>query len=38
MHIGEPIDLRQFKDDEGKIDGNAAIEAVRNAVISGRLK
>jgi len=38
MHIGEPIDLRQFKDDEGKIDGNAAIEAVRNAVISGRRK
>ena len=35
MHIGEPIDLTQFKDAEGNIDGNAAIEAVRNAVIEG---
>jgi 1-acyl-sn-glycerol-3-phosphate acyltransferase len=38
MHIGEPIDLKQFKDADGKPDGNAAIEAVRNAVISGRQK
>ena len=35
MHIGEPIELTQFKDAEGNIDGNAAIEAVRNAVIEG---
>ena len=35
MHIGEPIDLKQFKDAEGNIDGTAAIEAVRNAVIEG---
>ena len=32
MHIGEPIDLKQFA------DANEAIEAVRNAVISGRQK
>jgi len=32
MHIGEPIDLKQFA------DANEAIEAVRNAVIAGRLK
>ena len=38
MHIGEPIDLKQFKDADGKPDGNAAIETVRNAVISGRQK
>ena len=38
MHIGEPIDLKQFKDEEGNIDGNAAIEAVREAVISGMKK
>lgn len=38
MHIGEPIDLKQYKDAEGKIDANAAIEAVRNAVINGRKK
>lgn len=30
MHIGEPIDLKQFA------DSNEAIEAVRNAVINGR--
>ena len=30
MHIGEPIDLKQFN------DPNEAIEAVRNAVIEGR--
>lgn len=30
MHIGEPIDLKQFSDQ------NEAIEAVRNAVIAGR--
>ena len=30
MHIGKPIDLKQFE------DPNDAIEAVRNAVISGR--
>jgi 1-acyl-sn-glycerol-3-phosphate acyltransferase len=30
MHIGEPIDLKQFA------DPNEAIEAVRNAVIEGR--
>ena len=30
MHIGEPIDLKQFA------DANEAIEAVRNAVINGR--
>ncbi|MBQ6748796.1 MAG: 1-acyl-sn-glycerol-3-phosphate acyltransferase [Paludibacteraceae bacterium] len=35
MHIGEPIDLKQFKDAEGNTDSNAAIEAVRNAVIAG---
>ena len=32
MHIGEPIDLKQFA------DPNEAIEAVRNAVIQGRKK
>ena len=32
MHIGEAIDLKQFA------DANEAIEAVRNAVIAGRLK
>lgn len=32
MHIGEPIDLKQF------VDPNEAIEAVRNAVIAGRQK
>lgn len=37
MHIGEPIDLKQFADAEGKIDANAAIDAVRNAVINGRM-
>lgn len=31
MHIGEPIDLKQFS------DPNEAIEAVRNAVITGRI-
>lgn len=31
MHIGEPIDLKQFSDQ------NEAIEAVRNAVIAGRI-
>lgn len=31
MHIGEPIDLKQFS------DLNEAIEAVRNAVIAGRI-
>lgn len=36
MHIGEAIDLKRFKDAEGKPDANAAIEAVREAVISGR--
>jgi hypothetical protein len=35
MHIGKPIDLTQFKNEEGNIDANAAIEAVRNAVIEG---
>lgn len=35
MHIGQPIDLKQFKDAEGNADSNAAIEAVRNAVIEG---
>jgi 1-acyl-sn-glycerol-3-phosphate acyltransferase len=30
MHIGEPIDLKQFA------DPNEAIEAVRNAVINGK--
>lgn len=35
MHIGKPIDLKQFKDTEGNPDANAAIEAVRNAVIEG---
>ncbi len=35
MHIGEPIDLSQFKDAEGNADSNAAVEAVRNAVITG---
>ncbi len=38
MHIGEAIDLKQFKDAEGKPDANAAIEAVRAAVINGRQK
>jgi len=32
MYIGEPIDLKQFD------DPNDAIEAVRNAVINGRMK
>ena len=32
MHIGKPIDLKQFA------DSNEAIEAVRNAVIEGRKK
>ncbi|MBQ1858277.1 MAG: 1-acyl-sn-glycerol-3-phosphate acyltransferase [Paludibacteraceae bacterium] len=32
MHIGEAIDLKQFA------DANEAIDAVRNAVIAGRLK
>ena len=32
MHIGEPIDLKQYA------DANEAIEAVRNAVIAGRQK
>ena len=32
MHIGEPIDLKQFA------DANEAIDFVRNAVISGRRK
>ena len=32
MHIGEPIDLKQFA------DANEAIDAVRNAVINGRQK
>ena len=36
MYIGEPIDLQQFRDAEGNMDSNAAIEAVRNAVIAGR--
>ena len=31
MHIGEPIDLKQFS------NPNEAIEAVRNAVIAGRI-
>ena len=31
MHIGEPIDLKQYA------DPNEAIEAVRNAVINGRM-
>ena len=35
MHIGEPIDLKQFKNAEGNIDGDAAIDAVRNAVLKG---
>jgi len=35
MYIGEPIDLKQFKDAEGNPDANAAIEAVRDAVIKG---
>ena len=38
MYIGEPIDLTQFRDAEGNMDSNAAIEAVRNAVIAGRIK
>lgn len=38
MHIGEPIDLKQYKNAEGEMDANAAIEAVRNAVIAGRKK
>ena len=33
MYIGEPIDLKQFRDAEGNTDSNAAIEAVRNAVM-----
>ena len=37
MYIGEPIDLQQFRDAEGNMDSNAAIEAVRNAVIAGRI-
>ena len=32
MHIGEPMDLKQYA------DANEAIEAVRNAVINGRIK
>ena len=32
MHIGEPMDLKQYA------DSNEAIEAVRNAVINGRKK
>ena len=32
MHIGQPIDLKQFA------DANEAIDAVRNAVINGRQK
>ena len=32
MHIGEPIDLKQFE------DPNEAIEAVRNAVINGKME
>ncbi len=35
MYIGEPIDLKQFRDADGNPDANAAIEAVRNAVIEG---
>ena len=35
MHIGKPIDLKQFQDAEGNIDANAAIEGVRNAVMAG---
>ena len=38
MHIGEPIDLMQYKDAEGKPDANAAIEAVRNTLIAGLRK
>ena len=38
MHIGEPIDLKQFKDAEGNPDENAAIEAVRDAVVKGMKK
>ena len=38
MHIGKPIDLKQFKDAEGNIDANVAIEAVRNAVLAGMEK
>lgn len=38
MHIGEAIDLHQFQDAEGKPDANAAIEAVRDAVIKGKNK
>ena len=36
MHIGEPIDLKQFVDADGNTDANAAIEAVRNAVLNGK--
>ena len=36
LHIGQPIDLKQFANEEGKIDANAANEAVRAAVINGR--
>ena len=35
MHIGEPMDLKQFKDADGNLDANIAIEAVRDAVIAG---
>ena len=35
LHVGEPIDLKQYRDAEGNIDANAAIDAVRNAVIAG---
>ena len=35
MHIGEPMDLKQFKDENGNIDANVAIETVRDAVIAG---
>ena len=38
MHIGEPIDLKQFKDAEGNPDENAAIEAIRDAVVKGMKK
>ncbi len=36
MHIGEPMDLKQFAGDGGEIDADAAIEAVRTAVIQGK--
>jgi 1-acyl-sn-glycerol-3-phosphate acyltransferase len=35
MHVGEPIDLKQYRTENGDIDANAAIEAVRNAVLAG---